>query len=172
MASFTKGLSIHHETKSSSQASSNPCITNNISINASNELSESSPYKVLDSSEVKYEQPVASSEQSNVERENEFLRKVIAIYMGQKFYFSGKYLVLTSDELLDLIQTLLPNKSIVITSEDIDVNCCGIKDAPIKKVESIWVGEGDQQTNFKYGYSNLVALLDSYKISIKFTRSI
>ena len=92
--------------------------------------------------------------------------------MSQKFYFSGKYLVLTSDELLELIQTLLPDKSIVITSGDIEVECCGFKDVPIKKVESIWIGEGDQQNNFKYGYSNLVALLDNYKISIKFVRSI
>ena len=163
--SFTRGVSFHHETNASSQ----PTINNNITVNASSEVKNENPYSTLESSEVRYEPTI---EQSNVERENEFLRKVLAIYMDQKFYFSGKYLVLTSDELLDLIQTLLPNKSIVITSADIEVDCCGIKDAPIRKIESIWVGEGEEQTNFKYGYSNLVALLDSYKISVKFTRSI
>lgn len=164
--SFTKGVSFHHETNASSQ----PTINNNITVNTSSEVKTENPYSTLESSEVRYE-PVVSLEQSNIEKENEFLRKVLAIYMSQKFYFSGKYLVLTSDELLDLIQTLLPDKGIVITSEDLDVDCCGFKDAPIRKVESIWIGEGDQQTNFKYGYSNLVALLDSYKISIKFVRS-
>ena len=163
--SFTRGVSFHHETNASSQ----PTINNNITVNASSEVKNENPYSTLESSEVRYEPTI---EQSNVERENEFLRKVLAIYMDQKFYFSGKYLVLTSDELLDLIQTLLPNKSIVITSADIEVDCCGVKDAPIRKIESIWVGEGEEQTNFKYGYSNLVALFDSYKISIKFTRSI
>ena len=167
--SFTKGVSFHHETNASSQ----PTINNNITVNASSEVKQENPYSTLDSSEVRYAPPeISEAEQSNIERENEFLRKVLAIYMSQKFYFSGKYLVLTSDELLELIQTLLPDKSIVITSEDIEVECCGLKDIPIKKVESIWIGEGDQQTNFKYGYSNLVALLDSYRISIKFTRSI
>ena len=165
--SFTKGVSFHHETNASSQ----PTINNNITVNASSEVKAENPYSTLESSEVRYE-PAASLEQSNIERENEFLRKVLAIYMNQKLYWSNKYLVLTSDELLDLIQTLLPNKSIVITSGDIEVDCCGAKEAPVRKVESIWVGEGNEQTNFKYGYSNLVALLDSYKISIKFIRSV
>lgn len=168
--SFTKGVSFHHETNSVSQ----PTINNNINISTNNEVKTENPYSTIETSEgVRYSRAeVQPLEHSNVERENEFLRKVLAIYMDQKFYFSGKYLVLTSDELLELLQTLLPDKGIVITSADIEVNCCGIKDAPIRKVESIWVGEGDQQTNFKYGYSNLVALLDSYKISIKFVRSI
>ena len=157
--SFTKGLSFHHETNSVSQ----PTINNNISISASNELSQSNPNVIVEHKEV---------EKSLVERENEFLRKVLTIYMSQRFYFSGKYIVLTSEELLELLQTLLPDKSIVITSRDIDdIGCCGfVKDVPLKKVESIWVNEGDQQTSFKYGYSNLVALLDTYKVSIKFVR--
>ena len=163
--SFTKGISFHHETNSVSQ----PTINNNITVNASSEVKAENPYSTLETSEVRYEPTI---EQSNIERENEFLRKVLAIYMNQKLYWSNKYLVLQSEELLELIQTLLPNKSIVITSGDIEVDCCGYKDAPLRKVESIWVGEGNEQTNFKYGYSNLVALLDSYKISIKFIRSV
>ena len=67
--SFTKGLSFHHETNASSQASSNPTITNNISIHATNDLSEaSSPYKVLEPGEVKYEpidKPQPDSTSSN-----------------------------------------------------------------------------------------------------------
>ena len=163
--SFTKGISIHHEVKASTQ----PTINNNISISASNEIKT----EVSESSQrVVYPPSPQSNEPSIIERENEFLRKVLSIYMSQKFYFSGKYLVITSDELLDLIQTLLPDKSIVITNNDIeDVGCCSFKDAPWKKVESIWIGEGEVQQNFKYAYSNLVALFEQYKISIKFVRA-
>ena len=159
--SFTKGVSFHHETNSVSQ----PTINNNISISASNETKE-----------VKVEQPTSNLsdvEQSGItsENENAFLKKVIAIYMNQRFYFSGKYIVLTPDELLDLIQTLLPGKSVVITSNDLeDVSCCSFKDAPIKKVDSIWIEDESGRHNFKYQYSNLVGLLDQYKVSIKFVR--
>lgn len=164
--SFTKGVSFHHETN----ATSHPTINNNISITASNELSESNPYKVLDSSEVKYESPVQSIEPNN---ENAFLRKVLDVYMNQKLYWSNKYLVLSADELLELIQTLLPNKGVVITSNDLDdPGCCGfIKDIPVKKVESIWIDENDTRKAFKYAYSDLAALFDQYRISIKYVRS-
>ena len=133
-------------------------INNNITINNANEQSNSSP-------------PVEPVEPSIIERENEFLKKVLTIYMNQKLYWQNKYLILAADELLDLIQTLLPNKSVVITSNDIeDITCCSFKDIPIKKIDSIWVNDNDTQQNFKYCYSNLVSLLDQYKISIKFVR--
>lgn len=172
--SFTKGVSFHHETNASSQVSSNPTITNNISIHASNELSESSQFKVLESGEVKYEpndKPV-QTEQSPIQNENEFLKKVLAIYMNQKIYWQNKSIVLKPDELLELIETLLPNKQITITTNDLDeVNCCGfVKDIPIKKVDSIWIDEGGNRQSFKYEFSSLVSLFDEYKISIKFVR--
>ena len=176
--SFTKGVSFHHETNASSQATSNPTITNNISIHATNELSESTQYKVLEPGEVRYDkqsQPVQteSHDQASIINENEFLKKVLAIYMNQKIYWQNKSIVLKPDELLDLIDTLLPDKQITITINDLDeVNCCGfIKDIPIKKVDTIWVSTNDVQENFKYCYSNLVSLLDQYKISIKFVRA-
>ena len=164
--SFTKGLSFHHETNSSS----NPNITNNISINASNEMTNTNPSVIIETSNEP--EKVESSEPSAVERENEFLKKVLNIYMNQKLYWENKTLVLSPDELLDLIQTLIPEKGVVITTNDIDdPGCCGfIKDAPIKKVDSIWVTSDDSESNFKYVYSNLVALLDNYRISIKFVR--
>ena len=154
--SFAKGsVSFHREDKQT--------INNNITINNSNELSNSSP---LEPGEVKYVEPSA------IERENEFLKKVLSLYMNQKVYWQNKYLILASDELLDLIQTLLPNKNIVITSNDIEeIGCCGCSEIPVKKIESIWVGQGDVNENFKYVHSNLVSLLDQYKISIKFVRA-
>lgn len=164
--SYTRGVSFHHETN----ASSNPNITNSITINASNELSQSNTSVIIDP-ESKPDQQI-QTDPVTILNENEFLKKVLEIYMNQKLYWSNKYLILTSDELLDLIQTLLPDKGIVITSNDIeDLGCCGfVKDSPIKKVESIWISDGDAQQNFKYCFSNLVALLDQYHISIKFVR--
>ena len=159
--SFTKGISFHHETNASSQ----PTITNNISINASNEVNSDKPIERVD---VRVEQPVEVS----IPNENGFLKRLLAIYMSQKFYWQNKFLILSADELLELIQTLLPDKGIVISSTDIeDVGCCSFKDVPIKKVESIWISDGDSQQNFKYCYSNLVSLFDQYRISIKFVRA-
>ena len=161
--SFTRGVSFHHETNAASQ----PTINNNISINASNELSQSNPSIIVEQKEQPIEQP------SLIQRENEFLRKLLDIYMSQKLYWQNKFLILSADELLDLLQTLLPGKGIVITSGDIeDLGCCGfVKDIPIKKIENIWVSDDETQQNFKYCFSNLVSLLDQYKISIKFIRA-
>ena len=162
--SFVKGVSFVHETNASSQ----PNITNNISINASNEVKNNESSERV---EVRVEQPVEQVDSSPIPNEKEFLKKVLEIYMNQKFYWNGKFIVLTPDELLDLIQTLLPNKCIVITTNDLeDVGCCSFKDAPIKKVDSIWVQEETAKQSFKYQYSNLVALFDQYHISIKYVR--
>ena len=163
--SFTKGISFHHETNASSQ----PTINNNISINASNELSQSNPSVVVESFNEASEKPIEQS----IPNENTFLKKVLDIYMNQRFYFSGKYIVLTPDELLDLINTLLPNKGVVITTNDIneDIGCCSFKDIPIKKVDNIWIDDEAAKQSFKYQYSNLVSLFDQYKISIKFVRA-
>ena len=128
--SFTKGISFHHETNAASQ----PTINNNISISNNNESSERFSVKV--------EQPIEEVEQvkehSTILNETEFLRKVLNIYMSQKLYWQNKFLILLPDELLDLIQTLLPDKGVVIRTNDIeDVGCCSFKDAPLKKIESI-----------------------------------
>ena len=162
--SFTKGVSFHHETNASSQ----PNITNNISINASSEVKNNESSERV---EVRVEQPVEQIEQPPIPNENEFLKKVLEIYMNQKFYFSGKFVVLTPDELLDLIQTLIPGKGVVIRTNDIeDIGCCSFKDAPIKKIDSIWIEDETAKQSFKYQYSNLVSLFDQYRISIKFVR--
>ena len=158
--SFTRGVSFHHETNAASQ----PTINNNISINASNEVNGEKPIiSVSSSHEV--------NEPSLVPNENDFLKKVLTIYMSQRFYFSGKFIVLTPDELLDLIQTLLPGKGVVIRTNDIDdAGCCSFKDTPIKKIDSIWIEDESAKQSFKYQYSNLVSLFDAYRISIKFVR--
>ena len=171
--SFTKGVSFHHEANASSQ----PTINNNISISQSQIDGERS--------KVVINEPIVEAvveQVDSVPNETEFLRKVLAIYISQPIHFSGKYIVIRPDELLDLIETLLPDKTVVITSNDIeDIGCCSFKDVPIKKVDSIWIedkeapngaiGTGSQlKSNFKYVYSNLVALFNEYRISIKFVQ--
>lgn len=163
--SFTRGVSFHHETNASSQ----PTINNNISITASNELSNSNVS--IEPGEVKYEQ-VEIKESSNVEKENEFLKKVLALYMNQKINWSGKFVVATAQQLAELIQALLPNHDIDIETQDIEVNCCGAsQEVPYDKIESIWVIKDNIKQNFKYCYSNIVALFESYRISIKYVHS-
>ena len=168
--SYTKGVSFHHETN----AGSNPTINNNISINASNELNQSNPSVVIESGNESDKVASASqSEPSAIERENEFLKKVLELYMNQQIYWSGKFIVLKIDELLELIHILIPNRQIKIFTDDIEVNCCGVnKEVPFVKVNSIWVdNEKHEQENFKYVHSNIVSLLENYRISIKFVRA-
>ena len=79
--SFTKGVSFHHETNASSQ----PNITNNISINASNELKGNESIE-----QVKVEQSCEPSikevpNESSVPNENEFLKKVLPCGSGKKY---------------------------------------------------------------------------------------
>lgn len=173
--SFTKGVSFHRETN----LSSHPNISNNITINASNELSNSNPSVIIESKEASEKAEYPPSTQSstieapNIQRENEFLKKVLDLYMSQKVFWSGKYIVLTADELISLIQVLLPNTELKLFTDDIEVNCCGAsKDIPYGKVDSIWFyNDKHEQLNLKYAHSDIVALLESYKISIKFVRA-
>ena len=163
--SFTKGVSFHHETNASSQ----PTINNNISINASNELkTDTNPYATVEEShEVLY--PPPSSEQVALPNETEFLKKVLSHYMNQKLYWSGKYLVITAAELIELIELLLPGCGSDVVLSDVDVSCCGAsRELPFDKVEAIWITKDDVRSNFKYAHSNLIAVFEEYRISVKF----
>lgn len=168
--SFTKGVSFHHETNATSQ----PTINNNISIQTSNEAScevkSDNPYATVDTSEVKYEATIPEQQQT-IPNETQFLKCLLNHYMNQKLYWSGKYLVLTAAELVELISLLLPGYDIDVLVNDVEVSCCGKpKELPFDKVESIWITKDDVRENFKYTHSNLVALFESYRISIKYVR--
>ena len=167
--SFTRGVSFHHETNASSQ----PNITNNISINASNELKSDNPYTSVESAEVSQQiQYPPQVEQASIPNEKEFLKKVLRIYMSQKVIISGKFIVCSVDELKDLILTLLPGCSIDVVIGDIEVDCCGVaQNVPYAKIDAIWVDKGDMKVSFKYAYSNLVGELERYNISTKYVRS-
>ena len=173
--SFTKGVSFHHETNASSQ----PTINNNISIQtrseASCEVKSDNPYAAVDSTEVRYEEtqpiPTPEPEQSTMHNENEFLKRLLNHYMNQKLYWSGKYLVLLPSELAELISLLLPGYDVDILVNDVEITCCGAKkELPFDKVESIWITKDDVRQNFKYTRSNLVSVFEEYRISIKYVR--
>ena len=165
--SFTKGVSFHHETNASSQ----PTINNNISIQTSNEagceIKTDNPYAAIDSGEVRYAPTDA------VTNETQFLRRVLTYYMNQKLYWSGKYLVLTAQELAELIGLLLPGQNVDVLVSDVEVSCCGAtQELPFDKVEAIWITKDEVRQNFKYVFSNLVALFEEYRISIKYVRPV
>ena len=170
MSSSKSVFAIHHETNASSQ----PTINNNISINASNEVKIEEPdFQPVESNKPsnKEQQPI---EPSLIERENEFLKKILELYMNQQVYWSGKFIVLKPDELLDLIKILLPNTQLkLFTNEQEEITCCGVrKEVPYVKVDSIWFDDDKHnQLNLKYEHSEIVALLEQYRISIKYIRT-
>jgi len=93
--------------------------------------------------------------------------------MNQPVYWSGKFMVLKAEELLELLHILIPNTQLKLFTDDIEVNCCGAsKEVPYAKVDSItFDDEQHQQLNLKYARSDIVALLNQYRISIKYVRA-
>ena len=169
--SFNRGLNFHHETNANSQ----PTINNNISISSTNELKATNPAVTIESNEssgkIVYPPP-EKQEPTQIERENEFLKTVLNLYMNQQVYWSGKFIVLKPEELLKLIKILLPNTQLKLFTNEVEVSCCGVnKEAPFAKIDSIWYDDEDgTQLNLKYTHSEIIGLLEQYRISIKFVR--
>ena len=167
--SNTKGVSLSHENLSSS----NPVITNNISINNCDNGDEKS-IQVIEKQSVEdnvisnNQEYVPQNDPSQIQSENNFLRAILKIYIGQKLYFSGKYIVCTLPELIELIQ-LITNGEIDIEVEPFEVACCG-KNSSYSKIANIWVNKDGQRSIFKYSYSQFLSLFDEYRISLKVVR--
>ena len=104
--------------------------------------------------------------------QNEFLKMVIDIYMNQKLYYSGKFIVCSKDELILLIQSLTGG-IVEIETEPIDVDCGCVSSSklPYIKISNIWITLNDTRTIFKYDYANYLTLFDSYRISLKLVRT-
>ena len=104
--------------------------------------------------------------------QNEFLKMVIEIYMNQKLYYSGKFIVCSKDELILLIQSLTGG-IVEIETEPIDVDCGCVSSSklPYIKISNIWITLNDTRTIFKYDYANYLTLFDSYRISLKLVRT-
>ena len=157
----TKGVSLTHENTSSS----NPIINNNININHNENITEGS-------GEVHYDKPYNELPKPTVEdlaSQIAFLKAVLSIYMNQKF-FSGKYIVCSPDELIDLVKLLTKADTVEIETEAIEVSCCGSADLPYSKVSNIWINKDGQRVIFKYNYSHLLSIFDECKISVKYVK--
>ena len=192
-ASYTKGVSLSHQNVSQS----NPVIQNTISIKANADNIEQMPTNekndvILNNpyNEVHYDSPTdmqnteTQTDQPNniigtndnvidqLKSQNEFLKMVIEIYMNQKLYYSGKFIVCSKDELILLIQSLTGG-IVEIETEPIDVDCGCVSSSklPYIKISNIWITLNDTRTIFKYDYANYLTLFDSYRISLKLVRT-
>ena len=179
--SVTKGLSLTHENLSSS----NPIINNNISISQNSEgsdlrSSQASLSKIENEISIERNHKSEAATECNegadinsefglIQCENNFLKAILRIYIGQKIYFNGKYIVCTLSDLIELI-SLLTNSEVEIDIEPFEVSCCGTNSNPYSKVTNIWVNKDEQRSIFKYSYSQFLSLFDEYKISLKVVR--
>ena len=160
----------------------NPTITNNISIRSD---SGATIQATGDGGEFNLQYPPPPTVQQappmpqdlnsdQIQTENEFLKHVLHIYMNQPFYFKNKHILLSTDEMLDLLHVLLPQYEINIRlAEEEETGCCGaVRDKlNIVKIDSIWLNRGEEAVNFKYAFSNLVSLFNQYNISTKYIRA-
>ena len=171
--SLTKGVSITHENLSSS----NPIINNNINVTTNErsgaetkfEHSEQSGATIEKTTEVNYDNPYATPN-DELQSQNEFLKAMLNIYMNQKLFFSGKYIVCTPDELIHLIKLLTNTDTVEIETEAIEVSCLGNPKLPYSKIVNIWIIKDGQRSIFKYSYPQFLTLFDECKVSLKVIR--
>ena len=164
--SITKGVSVTHENLSTS----NPIINNNINIKNTSEIEAKG--------EVQYENPYSNVQERSVnevsitdlQSQNEFLKVILNIYMNQKLYFSGEYIVCTPDELIDLIKLLTLCEQVEIETESIEVSCLGNPKLPYAKIINIWTVKDGQRSIFKYTYPQFLSIFDECKVSLKVVR--
>ena len=183
--SVTKGVSLTHENVSSSS----PVINNNISIQNTSQNDEPSTASPLGQTVEITNESTVSTAQSDInnhdteaincerearatscEAENKFLKAILKIYINQKLYFSGKYIVVDINELAELIHVLVDDK-VEVEAEPIEVNCLGNPKLPYAKIINIWVNKNGQRCIFKYTYPQLLTLFDEYNISLKVVRA-
>ncbi|MBR6906985.1 hypothetical protein IKN40_00285 [bacterium] len=168
--SYTKGVSVSHENSSTSS----PIINNNISINQGENVEKDThsldqrDIQIIDNQQIEYP-PKNIPKDNSLQCENNFLKAILRIYIGQKIYFNGKYIVCTLSELVELIQ-LLTNCEAEIEVEPFEVSCCGANSSPYSKVSNIWIIKDGQKSIFKYVYSQFLSLFDEFKISLKVVR--
>lgn len=169
--SVTKGVSLTHENVSSS----NPVINNNINIQSTSQDAEQAASAPLSqtveiTSESNFNEREREADTLNFEAENKFLKAILKIYINQKLYFSGKYIVVDINELAELIHIVV-NDNVEIEVEPIEVNCLGNPKLPYSKVANIWINKNGQRCIFKYTYPQLLTLFDEYNISLKVVRA-
>lgn len=154
---ITKGLSISHENLSTASS----VVNNNISIQKSGEV-------LYEPSPLPEEEPKIELTNDDYKSQIEFLKAVIRLYVTQKIYFSGKYIVCDSDELKEMIH-LITGGEVEIEAEPIEVSCLSTK-ISYSKIITIWVSKDGQRTVFKYQYPEYLTLFDECKVSLKYVR--
>ena len=192
MTHITKGVSI--ASHSSPRQSNATTVNNNITVTPTPLVTElarqsrprSTPITEMTQRDVNVESgddvnPYGNLPQPNsplsADREVEFLRRLIMVYMNQPVHFKNAMVVCSVTELSDLITLLTGCDAVSIETSDIDVDCgcCGLGDdkidtsmIPIRDVDKVWVTNGDTTSIFKYAYAHLLFMFERYHISLKF----
>ena len=118
---------------------------------------------------VRYPDQPTSSELFDVN----ILKKIISLYTSNSLKLEGK-LVVHSDELIDLIKSIMDVKcNVDVTVEvviDYEVNCCGASKG-LNCIDKILIKDCDESktVDMKYKYNEEYNAIQQFGISLKFT---
>ncbi len=97
----------------------------------------------------------------------EFLKLIIDAHKNNVIHYNN-YIVLTDENLCNLIQTILHADEINITyDEDFDAYCC-VLSSKFSKIDNIYIKKNDVSYNLKYDYNDVYSIIEAYSISVKF----
>ena len=108
--------------------------------------------------------------------EASFLRFVLSLYMEKNVITEYNEIICSENELKRLIILLTGCDNCIITAVNPleDISCCSINNitCPYILITKIQIVYGEKMYIFKYVRSDLIALFDEYRISLKFIKNI
>ena len=108
--------------------------------------------------------------------EASFLRFVLSLYMEKNVITEYNEIICSENELKMLITLLTGCDNCIITAVNPleDISCCSINNitCPYMLITKIQIVYGEKMYIFKYVRSDLIALFDEYRISLKFIKNI
>lgn len=108
--------------------------------------------------------------------EASFLRFVLSLYMEKNVITEYNEIICSENELKRLITLLTGCDNCIITAVNPleDISCCSINNitCPYMLITKIQIVYGEKMYIFKYVRSDLIALFDEYRISLKFIKNI
>lgn len=108
--------------------------------------------------------------------EASFLRFVLSLYMEKNVITEYNEIICSENELKRLIILLTGCDNCIITAVNPleDISCCSINNitCPYMLITKIQIVYGEKMYIFKYVRSDLIALFDEYRISLKFIKNI
>lgn len=108
--------------------------------------------------------------------EASFLRFVLSLYMEKNIITEYNEIICSENELKRLITLLTGCDNCIITAVNPleDISCCSINNitCPYMLITKIQIVYGEKMYIFKYVRSDLIALFDEYRISLKFIKNI